>query len=151
MGNRTQDLRIEARVSSQLLRIHLIALPIAVRDRTQFAHVCNDHFVTLFLKLLADPDRVCARFHRDPHRRQIGKPLLDSRGIGTKPAPVNHFSVFVERAVMAPYISKVDTDVISTLAGLRGTSAMRCCDGFFVGNSLSDPKDLLIAFIGPVW
>ena len=68
MGNRTQDLRIEPRVSSQLLRIHLIALPIAVRDRTQFAHVRHDHFVTQFLKLFADPDRVRARFHRDPHR-----------------------------------------------------------------------------------
>ena len=58
MGNRTQDLRIEPRVASQLLRIHLIAFPIAVRDRTQFAHVRHDHFVTQFLKLLADPDRV---------------------------------------------------------------------------------------------
>jgi hypothetical protein len=25
---------------------------------------------------------------------------------------------------------------------------MRCCDGFFMGNSLSDSKDLLIPFIG---
>jgi hypothetical protein len=24
---------------------------------------------------------------------------------------------------------------------------MRCCDGFFMGNSLSDPKDLLIPFL----
>ena len=23
---------------------------------------------------------------------------------------------------------------------------MRCCDGFFMGNSFSDPKDLLIPF-----
>src|SRR5271155_1497413 len=37
--------------------------------------------------------------------------------------------------------------VISTLACLRGTSAMRCCAGFFMGNSLSDPEDLLILFI----
>jgi len=82
----------------------------SVRDRTQFAHVRNDHFVTQFLKLLADPDRVRARFHRDPHSRQIGKPLLDSRGTGTKPAPVHNFPVFVERAVMAPDIPKVDPD-----------------------------------------
>ena len=33
-------------------------------------------------------------------------------------------------------------------AFLSGTSAMRCCDGFFMGNSLSDSKDLLIPFIG---
>jgi len=34
------------------------------------------------------------------------------------------------------------------LATLRGTSAMRCCDGFFMANSLSDPRDLLIPFFG---
>jgi hypothetical protein len=33
---------------------------------------------------------------------------------------------------------------------LRGTSAMGCCDGFFMGNSLSDPEDLLIPFFGHV-
>jgi hypothetical protein len=81
-----------------------------VRDRTQFAHVRYDHFVTQFLKLLADPNRVRARFHRDPHRRQIGKPLLDSRGTGTKPAPAHYFSIFVKRAVMAPDVPKIDPD-----------------------------------------
>jgi hypothetical protein len=30
MGDRTQDLRIEPGVAGQLLRIHLIALPVAV-------------------------------------------------------------------------------------------------------------------------
>jgi len=34
--------------------------------------------------------------------------------------------------------------VMATLRCLRGTSAMRCCVGFFMGNSLSDPEDLLI-------
>jgi hypothetical protein len=38
--------------------------------------------------------------------------------------------------------------VISNLVCLRGTSAMRCCAGVFMGNSLSDPKDLLIPFLG---
>jgi hypothetical protein len=75
-----------------------------VRDRPQLPHVGHDHFVAHLLKLFADPDRVRARFHRDPHRRQIGKPLLNPRGTGTKPSPVNHFSIFVERAVMAPDI-----------------------------------------------
>jgi hypothetical protein len=33
---------------------------------------------------------------------------------------------------------------------------MSCCDGFFMGNSLSDSKDLLIPFVGadphvPMW
>jgi hypothetical protein len=81
-----------------------------MRDRTQFAHVRHDHFVTQFLKLLADPDRVRARFHRDPHWRQIGKPLLDPRWAGSKPAPVHYFSIFVERAVMTPDIPKIDPD-----------------------------------------
>jgi hypothetical protein len=31
---------------------------------------------------------------------------------------------------------------------LLGTSAMRCCAGFFMGNTLSDPKHLLILFPG---
>jgi hypothetical protein len=38
--------------------------------------------------------------------------------------------------------------VISTFVRLYGTSAMRCCAGFFMGNSLSDPEDLLIPFAG---
>ncbi len=36
----------------------------------------------------------------------------------------------------------------AALEDLRGASAMRCCVGFFMGNSLSDPKDLLIPFVG---
>jgi hypothetical protein len=66
--------------------------------------------VTQFLKLFADPDRMRTSFHRDPHRRQIGKPLLDSRWAGTKSAPAHYFSIFVERAVMAPDIPKIDPD-----------------------------------------
>ena len=34
-----------------------------------------------------------------------------------------------------------------TLDRLRGASAMSCCAGFFMGNSLSYPKDLLIPFV----
>ena len=36
--------------------------------------------------------------------------------------------------------------VIPSLELLRGTSAIRRCVGFFMGNSLSDLRDLLIAF-----
>jgi Zn-dependent protease len=38
--------------------------------------------------------------------------------------------------------------VISTLDCLSGNSAMSGCAGFFMGNSLSDPKGLLIPFLG---
>jgi len=40
--------------------------------------------------------------------------------------------------------------VIPTLELLRGTSAIKCCVGFFMGNSLSDSVDLLIPFIGNI-
>jgi hypothetical protein len=33
-----------------------------------------------------------------------------SRWAGTKPAPAQYFSIFVERAVMAPDIPKIDPD-----------------------------------------
>jgi len=36
--------------------------------------------------------------------------LLDSLGTGSEATAIDHFSFFVERAVMAPDISKVDTD-----------------------------------------
>ena len=41
--------------------------------------------------------------------RDGGRPLLDSVGTGSEAAAIDHFS-FAERAVMAPDISKVDTD-----------------------------------------
>jgi hypothetical protein len=49
-------------------------------------------------------------FHGDPHPRQVGKPLLDAGWVGSEAAPVDNLAVLVERAVMAPDISKVDPD-----------------------------------------
>jgi hypothetical protein len=49
---------------------------------------------------------------------------------------------------MAPDIPRSIPIVIPTLEMLRGTSAIRCRVGFFMGNSLSDPEDLLIPFFG---
>jgi hypothetical protein len=40
---------------------------------------------------------------------------------------------------VTPDIAELDPIVISTLGCLREMSAMSCCTGFFVGNSLSDP------------
>jgi hypothetical protein len=70
MGNRAQDLWIEPRVWSQLLGIRSLS------EIPRSSHVRRDHFVAQFLKVLVGPDRVRARFGCDPHRRQIGKPLL---------------------------------------------------------------------------
>ena len=53
---------------------------------------------------------MCSRFHRDPSAWQVGKPLIDSRWCRSEPAPADYFTIFVERAVMAPDISKVDPD-----------------------------------------
>jgi hypothetical protein len=49
---------------------------------------------------------------------------------------------------MAPDIPRSIPIVIPTLELLRNTSAIRCCAGFFMGNSLSDSRDLLIPFFG---
>ena len=62
------------------------------------------------LKLLTDPDRVCPCFHGNAHSRQVGKPLVDAGWVCSEPAPVDHFTTFVESAVMAPDIPKVDAD-----------------------------------------
>jgi hypothetical protein len=45
-----------------------------------------------------------------PCWRQIDKPLLDGFGRGPEAASIDHFTIFVELAVMAPDITKVDTD-----------------------------------------
>src|SRR5271154_6316395 len=41
---------------------------------------------------------------------KIGKPLLDCLGTGPEAATTDHLPFLVERAVMAPDISKVDSD-----------------------------------------
>jgi hypothetical protein len=52
-------------------------------------------------------DTLCPQY---PRRRQISKPLLDSFGTGSEAVAIDRFSFFVECAVMAPEISKVDTN-----------------------------------------
>jgi hypothetical protein len=77
-----------------------------------------------FLKLLVDPDRVCPRLHGDAHSRQVGKPPIDAGWVRSEPAPVDHFTIFVERAVMAPNISKIDPDRDPNLGASPWYSAM---------------------------
>jgi len=48
---------------------------------------------------------------------------------------------------MTPDISKVDTDRHLNLGCLRGTSAMTCCDEFFMGIVSLRSEDLLIPFL----
>ena len=85
------------------------------------------------LQLLADPDRMHSGLHGHSRRRQIDKPLLYGLGRGSETSSIDYFAVFVEAAVMAPDISKIDTDRQLNLDCLRGTSAMRCCVVFFMG------------------
>ena len=63
-----------------------------------------------FLQLFTHPDRVDAGLHGHPRRRQVRKPPPDRFRGGPEAASIDHFTVLVERAVMAPDISKVDTD-----------------------------------------
>lgn len=63
--DRPQYLWIESGVAGQLLRVHLVALAVTMRDGSQLAHVRDEYFVTKLLQLLADPDRMRARFHSD--------------------------------------------------------------------------------------
>src|ERR1700743_400477 len=81
-----------------------------MRDRPQLPHVGHDDFMTHLLQLLADPYRVCPCHHGDAHSRQVGKPLIDAGWVRSEPASVDKFTIFVERAVMAPDIPKVDAD-----------------------------------------
>src|SRR5271154_1660085 len=110
MRNRPENVRIEMRLVGQLLCINLIAFAITVRYGSQFADVGHDHFVPKLLQLLADPDRVNACLHGHTCRRQVSKPLLDRLRRGPETAPVDHFTVLVESAVMAPDIAKVDAN-----------------------------------------
>jgi hypothetical protein len=82
-----------------------------------------------------------------PNWRQILKPLLHSLETGSEPAPVDHVSILVDRAVMGPDISQVNADGYFGGECPLGTSAMRCCAVFFMGNSFSDLEDLLIPFL----
>src|SRR6185437_13837981 len=78
-----------------------------------------------------------------PHPARLRPPLagctaatgVKCRGClrgGPEAATVDHSSVLVEGAVMAPDVAEADSIAISTLACTRGTSAMRYCPGFFM-------------------
>src|SRR5579871_2856411 len=108
--DRPQDLRIKPGIARQLLRIDLIALPIAVRDRPQLADVRHDHLMAQFLQLFADPDRMRSSLHRYACAGHSRKPLLDSLRCRSEAAAIDYFAVLVESAVMAPDISEVDAD-----------------------------------------
>ena len=72
--------------NGQLLRIHLVALAITVRDRPQLADVRHDHLMAELLKLFADPDRVNSGFHRHagmlPNLAPIPRISVSSFGLG---------------------------------------------------------------------
>ena|SRR5277367_4088203 len=116
---------IESCKASQFFGVHLIAFAIAVRDRTELADVRHDDFMPKFSKLLTDPDRVSARFHRDTHRLEIAKTSVQARRRGPKSPSIHNLAHFTQRAVVAPDIPKIDPIVDPTLKLRSGTSAMR--------------------------
>lgn len=148
VGDRPQYVRIKPGITRQLLGIDLVALPIAVRDRSQLAHVRHDDFMAELLQLFADPDRVRSSLHRNPRWRYIGEPLLDRLRGGPEAATVDHFSVMVEGAVMAPDVAKVDADRDLNLSLSAWDFRDEALRWLLHGKqSLSDPEDLLIPFI----
>ena len=49
-------------------------------------------------------------FHRYPDRLEITEALIHARWVGSEAATVDDLALFVDGAVMAPDVSKVDTD-----------------------------------------
>jgi hypothetical protein len=147
MGDRTQDLRIQARETGKLLSISVVALAVAVIDRPQLTHVRHDDLMAQFLQLLADPGSVRPRFHRNPCWRQISEPLRDGLRCCPETASTNDLSAFVEGAVVAPDIAKIDPDRHLDLVLSAWNFRDEMLRWLLQGNSLSDPKDLLIPFI----
>ena len=68
------------------------------------------HLVTKLPDLLADPDRVRSGFHGHSRWSKIAEVLIHSGRVASEPALVDDLAVFVERAVMAPDVPKVDPD-----------------------------------------
>jgi hypothetical protein len=126
MCDRPEYVRIKSRIARDLLGVHLVALPVAVRERPKLAHVGHDHLMDKFLDLLADPDRMGSGFHGNSNSSEIPKALVYSGRVGSEAASVYDLALFVERAVMAPDVPKVDPIVIPTLELLRGFE-MKCC------------------------
>lgn len=62
------------------------------------------------LKLFADPDRVNTGLHLHPGMLHVGEPLIDGLRCGSEAASIDHFSLLVQGAVTAPYVTNVDAD-----------------------------------------
>ena len=66
--------------------------------------------MTQFLQLVADPDRMNAHLHGHAGMRYFREPLLDRLRGRPEPAPVDDLTIYVERAVLAPDVARVDAD-----------------------------------------
>ena len=95
-----------------------------MRNRPQFPDVRHNNFMAKLLELLADPDRVRSSLHRHARLRYILKPLLDGLGCCSETASIDYFAVFVEGAVMAPDITKINANRQLAL----GLSEWNFCD-----------------------
>ncbi len=80
-----------------------------------------------------------AGLHRHAGMRHVGKPLVDGLH-GSEAAPINHFALLVESAVMAPNVTKVDADRELYLATLPGYFRDEVLRWLLDGNSLLLPQ-----------
>ena len=110
---------------------------VAVRDRPQLAHVRDNHLMAQLFKLFADPDRMNTSLHRNASMWHIGEPCVDRLRRRPETTAVDHFALLVESAVTAPNVAEVMPIVSYTWPRFRGTPAMRCCVGFFMGTVCS--------------
>src|ERR1700742_3313503 len=88
------------------------------------------------LELFADPDRTNAGFHRHAGMRHIGEPPVDGLRRRPEAASINHFTVLVESAVMAPNVAKINADRQLDLATLPGCFHDEVLRRLLHGNSL---------------
>jgi hypothetical protein len=98
-------------------------------------------------KLLADPDRMNTRLHRNASMRHIGEPRVDRLRRRPETTAVDHFTLLVESAVMAPYVAKVDADRQFDLATLPGYFRDEVLRWLSWEQSAPPSEDLLIPFI----
>jgi hypothetical protein len=106
----TQNLRIKPCEARQLLGIGMVALAITMRYRSQLMDIRNNDVMTnswscSLIQIECIPASIATRAG-GTSVNHFSTPFRT----GSETTSIDHFSLFVERAVMAPDISKVDAD-----------------------------------------
>jgi hypothetical protein len=71
-------------------------------------------------------------FHRYLDWLEIAEALIYARWVGSETATVDDVAIFVDGTVMAPDVSKVDTDRRPDLGTMRGLFEMKYCGCLFM-------------------